>query len=295
MVSEITQFQQWLRRRNPHGSTHIHYASDLRLFFNWCGKLPDQVGVQEIDAFIEHCQANKQAITTVNRRLAAIRSFFHFLALTRTEAPANPVLPKRHYIHRGRQLPRDVEDQAIEALFSVMDCIRDRAMFLLMLRCGLRVGEVRALDLVDCYLHPTPGQLPRLWLRGKGGGQRVAYLSAQALAALEIWLASRPISPSPAVFLNRFGRRFTVTGIQYRLARHCHQAGIWLTCHQLRHTFARHLVEASVPVTTIQCLLGHARLRTTETYLHVSNTKVQADYQVAMAILADRLALGGDD
>ena len=70
---------------------------------------------------------------------------------------------------------------------------------------------------------------------------------------------------------------------------------MWVTCHQLRHTFARHLVEAGVPVTTIQKLLGHARLRTTELYLHIADSQTQADYQSAMAILAERLVLAGGE
>jgi site-specific recombinase XerC len=105
-------------------------------------------------------------------------------------------------------------------------------MFLLMVRCGLRVSEVRNLSLGDLYLQPTPGSLPRLWLHGKNGSQRVAYLSAQALDALRDWLAVRPVVADQALFLNRFGRRFTVTGIQDRLAHYCRQAGVWITCHQ---------------------------------------------------------------
>jgi site-specific recombinase XerD len=146
----------------------------------------------------------------------------------------------------------------------------------------------------DLYLQLASGQLPRLWLHGKGGNERVAYLSPQALAILQAWLAVRPVGGgSTAVFLNRFGRRLTVTGIQYILAGYCREAGVWVTCHQFRHTFARHLVEAGVPVTTIQRLLGHVRLRTTEVYLHISDTQTQADYQAAMAVLAERLAGGG--
>jgi integrase/recombinase XerC len=135
-----------------------------------------------------------------------------------------------------------------------------------------------------------------LWVRGKGGDQRVAYLSGQALAALGPWLEVRPSVSCPAVFLNRFNERLTVTGIQLCLAAYCRRVGIWLTCHQLRHTFARHLVEAGVPVTSIQRLLGHARLRTTETYLSISDNQVQADYRAAMTMLAGRLALetGGE-
>ncbi|MCB8989818.1 MAG: tyrosine-type recombinase/integrase [Ardenticatenaceae bacterium] len=294
MLAEIARFQQWLRRRSPHASTHIHYANDVELFFNWCDKAVAEVSATDIDAFIEQCQVQGHATATVNRRLAALRTFYRFLDLTMADAPRNPVLPQRHYIRQGRRLPRDVEDEVLEALFAVIQSPRDKAMFSLMLRCGLRVGEVRSLNMNDLYLQPASGQLPRLWLHGKGGNERVAYLSPQALVVLQAWLAVRPVSGgSPAVFLNRFGRRLTVTGIQYILAGYCREAGVWVTCHQFRHTFARHLVEAGVPVTTIQRLLGHVRIRTTEVYLHISDTQTQADYQAAMAVLAERLAGGG--
>ncbi|MCK5793085.1 MAG: tyrosine-type recombinase/integrase, partial [Anaerolineales bacterium] len=72
-----------------------------------------------------------------------------------------------------------------------------------------------------------------------------------------------------------------------------HKAGLWITCHQLRHTFGRHLVEARVPVTTIQKLMGHARLRTTQTYLHISDGQVQADYEAAMEEVMERISLEG--
>ncbi|MCA9951832.1 MAG: tyrosine-type recombinase/integrase [Anaerolineales bacterium] len=295
MLTEIHQFQQWLRRRSPHSSTHIHYVSDLKLFFNWLSKPCAQVTPQDIDAYIAHSQAQGHASATINRRLVALRTFYRYLNLINDDAPTNPVLPQRHYVRRGRRLPRDVEDADITTFFEVITKPRDKAQFLLMLRCGLRVGEVRNLNLHDLYLQPQPGHLPRLWLRGKGGVERVAYLSAQALAALEAWLTIRPTVKTQAVFINCRGRRFTVTGIQYILAQYCHHAGLWLTCHQLRHTFARHLVEAGVPVTTIQRLLGHARLRTTELYLHISDTQLQADYRAAMQQLAVRLTVRGGE
>jgi site-specific recombinase XerD len=292
MLPEISQFQQWLRRRSPHSSTAVHYSSDVTLFFIWLDKPIGQVRPGDVDAYISHSQAQGHAIATVNRRLAALKAFYDYLSVMNENAPDNPVRLKRHYIRQGRRLPRDVEDDDVAQLFSVIESPRDRAMFLLMLRCGLRVGEVRALELGDCYLHPSPGQLPRLWVRGKGGCQRVAYLSTQALVGLQGWLDERPSVPCSAVFLNRFNGQFSVTGIQLCLAAYCRKAGIWLTCHQLRHTFARHLVEAGVPVTSVQRLLGHARMRTTETYLSISDSQVQADYQAAMAALSGRLALG---
>ena len=292
MLPEIQSFQKWLRRKAPHASTAIHYVSDLELFFDWVEKAPQDIKVQDIDRFIEFSLAQGQAIATINRRLAAIRSLYTFLTVESDEPVHNPVLPKRHFIHQGERLPRDVQDDILEKLFSVICKPRDRAMFLLMLRCGLRVGEVRNLSLPDLYLDPSEGSLPRLWLHGKGGKERVVFISGQPLAALKTWLDERPRVEADAVFLNRFGRRLTVTGIQDRLAQYCRKAGLWMTCHQLRHTFGRHLVEARTPVTSIQRLLGHARLRTTEIYLHVSDPQVQDDYDTAMKEVDHRLHLG---
>ncbi len=291
MLSEIEKFQKWLRRKAPHSSTSIHYINDLEQFFAWLHKSPDEVNVQDIDAFIERCQNQEYAIATINRRLASLRSFYQFLAMMSDHAPANPVRPKRHLIKTGEHLPRDVQDRDLQRLFAVIHSPRDRAMFLLMLRCGLRVGEIRNLSMEDLYLYSIPGSLPRLWLHGKGGKERVVYLSAQAMNALEAWLSVRPEVREQAVFLNKFGKRLTITGIQLQLASYCKRADLWITCHQFRHTFGRHLIEARVPVTTIQKLMGHARLRTTEIYLHIADKTVQEDYDAAMQQVMERLSL----
>ena len=293
MLPEIQRFQKWLKRKAPHASTPIHYGNDLELFFAWLSKPPGEVRVSDVDSFIEFCQKTGLALTTINRRLAALRSFYHFLTIEAESTFKNPVIPKRHFIRLGQQLPRDIQDPIVEKLFAAISGPRDRTMFLLMLRCGLRVGEVRNLSLNDLYLDSVFGSLPRLWLHGKGSRQRVIYLSAQPLAALRVWLDIRPLVKDNAVFLNRFGKRLTVTGIQKRLMKYCQVAGIWVTCHQLRHTFGRYMSEAHVPVTTIQKLLGHASLQTTEIYLHISDSQVQEDYQAAIQEVLRRLPLRG--
>lgn len=293
MYPEIVRFQSFLRRKNPHSSTHIHYTSDINIFFKFIQKRPAAISLTDIDAFIEHCHQKGFAFSTINRRLAAIRSFFNFLSLESEEAPENPVLPKRHFLPLGQHLPRDIADDDLRLFFKHVNHPRDMAIFLLMLRCGLRVGEIRNLSLNDLFLHPMPGSLPRIWLIGKGSAQRVAYLSNQPISALHHWLVIRPDVESTAVFTNRFGKRMTVTGIQDRLAKYCRLAGVWITCHQFRHTFGRHLVETRIPVTSIQKLLGHARLRTTELYLKISDKQIQEDYEIAMREVSRRLALEG--
>ncbi len=289
MLPEIEAFQKWLRRKAPNASTQIHYPNDLELFFAWLHKPIGEVSVRDVDRYIEHCQQQGQAIASINRRLAALRAFYQFLEVEQDTPPKNPVLPRRHFIRQGLRLPRDVQDEMLQKLFAVINQSRDRAMFLLMLRCGLRVGEVRRLSLSDLYLDPSPGSLPRLLLYGKGSRERVAYLSRQPLTALQEWLEIRPKVKCQAVFLNRFGERLSVTGIQDRLAGYCQTAGLWITCHQLRHTFGRHLTEARVPVTSIQRLLGHAHLRTSEIYLHLSDKTVQMDYDTAMREVCRKL------
>lgn len=294
MLPEVSDFNKWLRRKSPHATTPIHYCNDLKLFFNWVNKPPHQITMVDVDRYIDHSREQGHAIATINRRLACLRSFYNFLDLMNEDAPPNPVVPRRHFIRQGRHLPRDVEDADLACLFATITSIRDRAMFGLMLRCGLRVGEVCALSLGDLYLQPAGLSLPRLRVRGKNDSLRIVYLSSQALVLLKAWLVIRPEVKSQAVFLNRFGNHLTVTGIQFRLAGYCRQAGVWFTCHQLRHTFARHLLEAGVPATTIQRLLGHVQLRTTEVYLHLSDAQLQADYQAAMARITRRFELPGE-
>ncbi len=291
MLSEIEHYQQWLRRKFPHTSTLRHYTNDLERFFTWAQKPPGDITLRDIDAFIEYCQRVGHRNATINRRLAAVRGLYRFLAMESDAAPPNPVIPHRHFIRLGQHLPRDVEDDILQQLFDVVADLRDRAIFLLMLRCGLRVGEICNLSLGDVYFQAAPSRLPRLWLHGKGGGERIAYLSSQPLAALKAWLSVRPQVNHPAVFINCFGGRLEVSGIQKRLAHYCSEAGVKLSCHQFRHTFGRHLAESRVPITSIQRLLGHARLRTTEAYIHISDTEAQADYDAAMQGVAKRLRL----
>ena len=292
MLPEVANFSNELRRRNPRSSTARHYTEDLKLFFAWADKPPRSITLRDIDRYIEDCHQRGHASTTINRRLASIRSFYTFLDFESTDPLPNPVIPSRHTIPVGRRLPRDAEDADIEQLFGVMRSARDRAMYLLMLRCGLRVSEVHNLSLGDVYRRPTPGSLPRLWIRGKNDTHRIAYLSAQPLAALEAWLEVRPQTKGQALFVTRSGTRLKVNSIQVQLGRYCRRVGVWITCHQLRHTFARHLVEAQVPIASIQKLLGHARIRTTQTYLHISDTQVQRDYEAAMVEVCRRIFVG---
>lgn len=105
MFPHAERFDRWLRRTSPHATTAVHYLNDLKLFLTWAGKAPQATTLCDVDAYVDHCRQLGHAVATVNRRLAAMRTFCHFLQTESGAAPPNPVLPRRHLIRQGRRLP----------------------------------------------------------------------------------------------------------------------------------------------------------------------------------------------
>lgn len=283
MIDEITCFVNWLRRRNPQARTWRDYGYDLNQFVAIVGdKPPAAVTLQDIDNFITAQAARGLKPATINRHLAAVMSLYTFLTDEHPDLVC-PVLPHRHTLREPQRLPRPAPEADLQRFFAVIADVRDRAMFLLMLRCGLRIAEVAGLRLSDVYLAESP---PRLRVSGKNSKERVVYLSDQARQAVQTYLAERPSTPSDFLFLSYQLAGLSTTAIHKRLMRYRAAAGIHLTAHQLRHTFANDLVSADVPVTTIQNLMGHAWLVSTQTYIAANDRKVQADFYTAAQLLA---------
>lgn len=283
MLAEIASFVNWLRRRNPEARTWRDYGYDLRQFAASVGDCaPQSVSFHDVDCFVTQQAAKGYKPGTINRRLAALMSFYVFLA---DDDPTLvcPVLPHRHCLRDREHLPRPVQDGDLDKFFAVIHDARDRAMFLLMLRCGLRISEVAALRLTDLYLAELR---PRLVAHGKGSRERAVYLSPQAEQALRGYLAERPSVPSDYVFLSYLDAGLSTTAIHKRLVGYRRTAGVTLSAHRLRHSFANDLLSADVPVTTIQKLLGHRWLETTQIYVLANDRQVQADYYAACGRLA---------
>lgn len=282
MLAEIERFVNWLRRRNPDARTWRDYSYDLQQFAAVIGdRPPSTVTFHDVDRFVIAQAERGYKPATINRRLAAVASLYAFLS---DEDPtlACPILPHRHGLKQPQRLPRPVQEDDLRRFFAVVDSPRDRAMFTLMLRCGLRISEVAGLQLADLYLDEP---YPRLVAHGKGSKERSVYLSPQAERILRAYLAARPRCASNHVFLSYLGDGLSTTAIHKRLMRYRAQAGVTLTAHRLRHTFANDLVGADVPVTSIQKLLGHAWIETTQTYVAANDRQVQADFYAACAQL----------
>lgn len=283
MNQAIERFKSYLERRYPGRSTTKHYLSDLSIFQQFVGdKSPREITAKMIDEFMQSQSQQGLQVATLNRRLATLASFFDFLITeTEDEQWLNPVRWKRHGVKRGQHLPRDVSDQTVEQLLRAITDERDLALFSLMVKAGLRVGEVVQLALTD-LADPDEQGLSRLRICGKGDKERVVWLTAEARHPLQVWLKVRPLSSSSRIFLNQHGQPLSVAGVQYRLKEACQQAGVELSCHQLRHTFARRLAEQALPVESLAKLMGHSNLQTTQLYIDGADPNLRQQFLQAM-------------
>jgi site-specific recombinase XerD len=278
MLSEIERFVNWVRRRSPEAHTWRDYRCDLHFFVKCVGdRAPREVTFRDVDRFIAQQAEKGFKPSTINRRLAAVISLYTFL-LPEDDDLVCPVIPHRHHLREPQRLPRPMQEGELRRFFGVITDIRDRAAFLLMLRSGLRISEIANLCLSDLYLEET---YPRLVTRGKGSKERAVYLSPQTVIALRDYLATRPAAASDYVFLTYQHKQFSSHAIHLRLMRYWEQAAVSITAHRLRHSFANDLLCADVPITSIQKLMGHRWIETTQVYVMANDHQVQADYFAA--------------
>jgi site-specific recombinase XerD len=278
MLADIERFVNWVRRRSPQAHTWRDYRCDLRFFAEVVGdRPPKEVTFREVDRFVQQQAEQGFKPATINRRLAAVIELYAFLA-PEDDALVCPVYPHRHHLREPQRLPRPLPETDLERFFAAITDIRDRAAFLLMLRSGLRISEVASLRLSDLFLEEPH---PRLLIHGKGSRERAVYLSPLSGQALREYLAIRPSAPSDFVFLTYQLRQFSSHAIHLRLMRYRTASAVSITAHRLRHTFANDLVNADVPVTSIQKLLGHRWIESTQTYVQANDHQVQADYYAA--------------
>lgn len=276
----ITQFCAYLHTRHYSPHTVDHYGRDLRLFFALVDKDPETVSGRDITYFVEQQRQVQRAATTINRRLNALHHFFDYLATQRQTLGINPVKPS-HFLRRGHPLPKTLSQDQVRRLFAQMINPLDHALCLLMLRCGLRVSEVARLKRADLDWEQQALRVNQ----GKGRKDRVVYVAADALAALRTCLALRPaVVPDDLLFWNqkRPQRPLSSKGIQKKLERYAKAADIKASCHSLRHTFASNLLEEGAEVISIQELLGHASIKSSERYAKLSNQRVKHVYLQTM-------------
>jgi site-specific recombinase XerD len=271
-----------------------NYLNLIKHFVVWVDVPVEEVTHTAVSRYIEYLMRKRMAPKTVNCHLNGIRQFYHYLREEEGVAIANPIR-KNHTQKMSRPLPRHLRDEQVEVFFHTVKSQRDHAMFMLMLRCGLRVEEVAHLTLgvIDVKRRTI------LIEDGKGAKDRVVYMSNDALQSLAAYLSVRPASRTRKVFLAEkgacMGQPISIRGIQRRMEYYARKAKIRVSCHHLRHTMATQMLNADADLATIQDLLGHSNVKTTQRYCRVSNVKVQRDYFKAMEVIMLRTAGNPDN
>lgn len=269
------------------------YREDLLLLMEFFeeanGRIlkPAEVTPLDLRAFVSSLHESGYAKSSIARRLACLRSFFRF-AQREGLVDTNPAKPLRNP-RRERKLPHFLSTEEIAKLLNAPSSttamgLRDRAILETMYSAGVRVSELVGMN--DGDIDRRQGVVR---VRGKGKRERLAPLGSYALRALERWQAKRELAADEAtdaaapVFTNRFGRRLTTRSVARMLEKYLKQLGLDLrtTPHTLRHSFATHLLDRGADIRSVQELLGHKSLVTTQIYTHVSTAGLLEVYEQA--------------
>ena len=241
--------------------------------------------------YIDHLLEKRMAARSINCHLSSVRGFYEYLQKEESIPLENPVV-KGLMLREPSPLPRYLHDSDVELFLDSVLNIRDRAIFMLMLRCGLRVQEVAnlTLDVIDY-------RRSQILIRaGKGAKDRMVYISNDAGVALAKYLRKRPTTHEKQIFLAEKGRckgkPISVRAMQKRIEYYAKTSGIHVTCHRLRHTMATQLLNADADLVSIQEILGHTRIKTTQRYSKISNLKSQRDYFAAMELVMKKTSIG---
>jgi integrase/recombinase XerC len=289
------QATQWLERFERYVATERRlsahtldaYGRDLKALQAWCERanLTDwaQLDYQHIRTFAARSHARGLTGRSIQRRLAAARSFFSFL-LREGALRHNPAQDVRAP-KSAKRLPGTLDvDQMHQLLSRKPDGelqVRDLALLELFYSSGLRLAELTTLKLRDLDLKTR-----QVRVLGKGRRERIVPVGSAAVKALNQWLAQRTAMAAPdeeAVFVGRNGAALGARAVQLRVAEMARAAGLpqHLHPHMLRHSFATHLLESSRDLRGVQELLGHANISTTQIYTHLDFQHLARTYDQA--------------
>jgi len=289
-TNAIINFRRHLKRKNYSPHTVRNYLNMLQHYVRWLDIPVEAATPDNIAGYIDFLMEKHLHPKTINCHLSCIRIFYDYV---HDDEKINVINPVRQGIalRLPSPLPRYVKEEELDALFATIHKHRDRAMFTLMLRCGLRVEEVAKLTLAAVDLRRR-----RIVVHnGKGRKDRVVYISNDAYMVLDKYLRLRPKSRTSEIFLvekgSCKGQGISVRGIQKRMEYYTKKAGLDISCHHLRHTMATQMLNADAELSTIQDLLGHNWITTTQKYCTVFNIKIQRDYFKAMEIVMQRSSL----
>jgi site-specific recombinase XerD len=280
----LAAYDRDLKGRSAAERTRRAYGVDLGQFVEWAGeRCPDEIRHRDVRRYGAGLSAGGAAPATVARKLAAVRGLFDFLVRTErmSQNPADLVSsPKRE-----EKLPQVLSAEQVRSLLERIPArtpleLRDRAMLELAYSCGLRCEEIVNLD-----VGALDFETEQLRVLGKGSKERLLPVGEPAQRALQRYVerGRHALAADPrerALFLSKSGRRLSNSDVTRRLGLWVREAALaaGVSPHSLRHSFATHLLEGGADLRTIQELLGHASISTTQVYTRVDAARLRDAY-----------------
>ncbi len=269
-------------------STVESYERDLSMFIAYGArqglKAPEQIEKHHIAAYLLYLKQNGRAVATISRSVSSIRAFFKYLVnerVTANDPAAHMSAPKQE-----KKLPHVMTKGEVERLLASPPSdtpggLRDRAMLELLYATGIRVSELISLD--SDHVNPEMGFIR---CTGAGGKERIVPIGRLAQAAVALYLSSarehyaKPGRKESGLFLNHLGTRMTRQGFWKIIKKYARESGITkeITPHTLRHSFAAHLLENGADLRSVQEMLGHADISTTQIYSQVMKPRMKDVY-----------------
>ncbi|MGV7224860.1 MAG: tyrosine-type recombinase/integrase [Nitrospinales bacterium] len=284
----ILKYKRFLKRANYSKETIKNYIHVVSGFSNWLDIPATDVTSDTIFEYLGFLHNRRLSPKTINTYLNGIYRFYKYLQHEERYHIINPVKSSFHQIE-PKPLPRFLAERDIDFYLNYIKNKRDIAMFKLMLRCGLRVKEVA--NLTKKSIEYSKHRI--IIYSGKWDKDRVVYISNDAEIALKEYLKSRSQYRSQRVFVVQKGvykgHPISIRGIQKRMEYYTTKTGVKVCCHRLRHTMATQLLNADAMLSTVQELMGHECIISTQRYAKVSNPKVRRDYFKAMELVMARV------
>ena len=269
--------------RNLSNYTLRNYDSDLNHFLEYL-KSESQVNINDLDRssvrkYVNLLNDLDYKRSSINRKISVIRIFCKYLSTNKDFGTKNLVFTTKS--KTDRRLPKILSVNHVRDLLNSVDIssfngLRNKTIIDLMYTTGLRVSEISDINISDLV------NLDQIKIIGKGSKSRVVYISKNSKVVLENYLIAREKQPknSNALFINKYGGRLSVRSIQ-KIVKKCGlNAGLDITIHphMVRHTFATQMISNGADLRTVQTLLGHSRIATTQIYTHVANKDMENSY-----------------
>jgi len=287
VIEHISEFFRCLVRRNLRITTIEHYFHGLKRFFLFVKSLNlirlEFVDRDHLGAFIEYLQDDNLSSSTINSYLRSLYTFFGFLT---EKNVINPEIMKNKFrLKMPDILPKAIDPDDIKLFLSVINTVRERALLLVLLRTGMRIGELLGTKIIDINFAEKKIEIPQAQKTYEG---RIVYMADDACSALKNWLKER--LPNREYIFYGSGNR---EKLSYHMARvlfvkYMQKAGLshkGYTLHCLRHTYASELLNAGMRLECLQILLGHQDIEMTRRYARLTDNTRKNEYFKAMEII----------